>query len=910
MTSLVFDRTLNGRIWRFSNCEFDDLRMELKVGGREVRLEPKPLEVLQLLVSRAGEVITKAEILDTVWADEAVVEGVLTTNINKLREAIGDSEKKTIATLRGVGYKLVGSVQWENATSTVEAAPSLSQGCAVPGREQWRLIRRMDQNRAVGGVWLAEHTRTHEQRVFKFALDGMELRNLKREASLSRVLHQSPTHRPEFIRILEWNFEHRPFFLESEYGGPNLREWAEAQGGIAGVPMAMRLQVMASIARAVDAAHDLGVLHRDLKPDNILVSSNADGRIQVRVMDFGSGALLDTVQIRDLELSSAGLSPERKEELAGTLIYSAPELLAGNPCTAGSDVYALGILLYQIISGNLHAPLSSGWEAAVKDSLLREDIALAANGDPGMRLTSAGALAERIEQLERRRERQRAEEQARQRAEIAERKLHAERARRPWVAAAGAILCLGLLVAIGLYGRTVRERDRANQQTAIANAIDQFLAQDLLGRTDPVVAGKPDESLLGALKQAAPEIDRKFGSQPLIAAQLHSTLARALGRRDGTEGSVREYMAAADCYVRAEGELSQDAIVERLKAVIPLSRTSKPADLEQSRQIVTAQQALLGRIAHPKPEVAVHMAMARAFIAFFSSDMKEAVTQAQAAIDMGGQVPSFDEAARGNLKHILAAAYARMGENAKAEQLLKDVIEINTRLEGAQSSVVLQTKTTLAELLYHEGRNRESIAVANEVQPIFAKLFGESNQFSLELLAIRAASESSLEEWDAAIQDETAIHLLATKVDPLSGFSTVAYSDLALYLCQAGRTSQGIPVAQSAYEQTRKAFAQRRDFIDATAFALAYCEIGAGKANEAGPLLDKIDGAKVSEMEGDPAFLAILALAKAQVALSHGDREEASRQWGAAQKVFQTTPPNAFQRRWLESVKNSLDHRQ
>jgi DNA-binding winged helix-turn-helix (wHTH) protein/serine/threonine protein kinase len=908
MTALVSDRTLNGRIWRFSNCEFDDLRMELKVGGKEVRLEPKPLEVLQLLVSRAGEVIAKAEILDTVWEDEAVVEGVLTTNINKLREAIGDGEKKTIVTLRGVGYKLVGSVQWENATTTVEAAPSLNQGCAVPGREQWRLIRRMDQNRTSGGVWLAEHSRTHEQRVFKFALDGMELRNLKREASLSRVLHHTLAHRPEFIRILEWNFEHRPFFLESEYGGANLSEWAEAQGGISAVPMARRLQVLASIARAVEAAHDLGVLHRDLKPGNILVSQSADCRIHVRVVDFGSGALLDTVQVRDLELSSAGLSAERKEELAGTLMYSAPELLAGNPCTAGSDVYALGILLFQIVSGNLHTPLTSGWETAVPDSLLREDIALAANGDPAVRLNSARVLAERVEQLEVRRERRSAEEKARQRAEIAERKLDTERARRPWVAVAGAILCVGLLVATWLYIRAARERDRANQQTAIASAIDQFLAQDLLGRTDPVVAGKPDESLLGALKQAAPEIDRKFGSQPLVAAQLHSTLARALGRRDGTQGSVREYLAAADCYVRAEGELSQDAIVERLKAVIPLSRTSKSADLEQSRQIVAAQQALLVRIAHPKPEIAVYMAMARSFIAFFFSDMKEAATQAQTAIDKGAQVSSFDEAAKGNLKHILAAAYARMGENAKAEQLLREVIEINTRLEGAQSSVVLQTKTTLAELLYHEGRSRESIEVANEVQPIFAKVFGESNQFSLELLAIRAASESSLEEWDAAIQDETAIHLLATKVDPLSGFSTVAYSDLALYMCQAGRYSQGVVEAQSAYEQTRKAFAQRRDFIDATAFALAYCSIGSGRINEAAPLLNGIDGAKVAEMEGDPAFPALLALARAQVALAHGNREEAGRQWSAAQKVFQTTPPNTFQRRWLESVKSAVDH--
>jgi DNA-binding winged helix-turn-helix (wHTH) protein len=125
----------SGRIWRFSNCEFDDLRMELHAGTAEVKLEPKPLEVLHVLLSRAGEVITKQELLDAVWPDESVVEGVLTTNINKLREAIGDHGKKTIVTIRGIGYKLTGSVQWENATSRVEPVPAITEDRLFPAAD-------------------------------------------------------------------------------------------------------------------------------------------------------------------------------------------------------------------------------------------------------------------------------------------------------------------------------------------------------------------------------------------------------------------------------------------------------------------------------------------------------------------------------------------------------------------------------------------------------------------------------------------------------------------------------------------------------------------------------------------------------------------------------------------------------
>jgi hypothetical protein len=71
--------------------------MELRVAGKETRLEAKPLEMLQVLVSKAGEVITKNELLDAVWRGESVVEGVLTTNINKLRDAIGDSERRSFS---------------------------------------------------------------------------------------------------------------------------------------------------------------------------------------------------------------------------------------------------------------------------------------------------------------------------------------------------------------------------------------------------------------------------------------------------------------------------------------------------------------------------------------------------------------------------------------------------------------------------------------------------------------------------------------------------------------------------------------------------------------------------------------------------------------------------------------------
>ena len=108
--------------------------------------------------------------------------------------------------------------------------------------------------------------KTRELRVFKFSSGAVRLKGLKREVTVSRFLRESLGERPELVRVLEWNFATHPYFLESEYGGPNFAEWAESQGGLARIPLRVRLDLLADVARAVASAHAAGVLHKDLKP--------------------------------------------------------------------------------------------------------------------------------------------------------------------------------------------------------------------------------------------------------------------------------------------------------------------------------------------------------------------------------------------------------------------------------------------------------------------------------------------------------------------------------------------------------------------------------------------------------------------------------------------------------------------
>ncbi len=264
----------SGRLWRFADYEFDELGRVLRVKGHPVDLESKPLDILLQLLLHAGEVVTKEELLDSVWPDVIVVDGSLATAVSKLRKAMQDAmqddDHSVIVTVPRVGYRLAVPVYCKTVASAAVPDLGFKPGDVVPGREQWQLSRPMDISGS-SEVWLAENPKTHEERVFKFAADGVRLKGLKREITISRFLRESLGDRPEFVRILEWNFETRPFFLESEYAGPNLAEWAEAQGGLSNIPIDTRLRILTDIAQAVAAAHGIGVLHKDLKPANILI---------------------------------------------------------------------------------------------------------------------------------------------------------------------------------------------------------------------------------------------------------------------------------------------------------------------------------------------------------------------------------------------------------------------------------------------------------------------------------------------------------------------------------------------------------------------------------------------------------------------------------------------------------------
>ncbi len=357
-------------------------------------------------------------------------------------------------------------------------------GQTVPRRPTWRLEQRLGEG-GFGEVWLAVHE-SGEKRVFKFCFEASRLRALKREVTLFRLLKEALGHRDDIARVLDWSFDAAPYFLEAEHTeGGDLTAWAEEQGGLDEIPLATRVELVAQVADALAAAHSVGVLHKDVKPENVLITQDVNGHPRIRLTDFGVGALVDRSLLESQGLAAIGFTATLTEDAsnAGSRRYMAPELQEGKTATIQADLYSLGVMLYQVVVGDFSRALAPGWQRDVEDPLLAQDISSLVDGSPNERPTAAGPVAEQLRALDRRR----AELQA---AERTDRRRHSLRIA-GMVAAVLVLLLSALLVQSQLARRQAEHlQGRAEEAREQAEDLIGFMLGDLqeklqaIGRLD------------------------------------------------------------------------------------------------------------------------------------------------------------------------------------------------------------------------------------------------------------------------------------------------------------------------------------------------------------------------------------------------------------------------------------------
>lgn len=519
---------------------FSEARLELTRDGEPVELDRQSRLGLQVFLARAGEVVTREELLEQVWGTQYRSEGSVTNLIYMLRKVLGN---EAIATVHRVGYRFTPQVvRSAEAPSTQTLA--FKAGQSLPQRPHWQLASPL-----VGGqhpdVWLVEHVKTGERRVFKFAVDAAGLRRLKREVTLARLIHSDAANpRPGFVRILDWCFDDVPFHIEMAWEGEDLERFAE-RGGLAAYDRGRRLGAFIRLAEGVAAAHALGFIHKDLKPRNLLVKEEA-GEFSLAIGDFGSGALASPSVLDDMSITRLGLTDiGGTTASAGTPIWRAPELLGGASPTLQVDVYSLGVILFQLLTGDVRHPLTEGWVERIDDPLLVEDIAAAAHGSPERRLATATDLVKRLKSLDSRRDERKAQAAAAVEAANLRRAFEQSRARRPWQWAAASALAVGMVISLVLAWQRQNALDDAVKATKRSEIVQEILTKDLLGQIDPDANPTLGAALVSLFERARPQVLEKAADDPLLLGALHMQLARLYVLLSRPDLASRDIEAAA-----------------------------------------------------------------------------------------------------------------------------------------------------------------------------------------------------------------------------------------------------------------------------------------------------------------------------------------------------------------------------
>ena len=898
------------RRWHFADASFDEGSWSLNIAERHVPLEVKPAEILHELLLRAGEVVSKDELLDAIWPGVNVVESSLSVAISKLRRALGDEASQLIETVPRIGYRLAAPVTVETADAPLAPRFAFAAGEAVPGRPQWQLVEPLGSTGA-NDVWRARHEKTSETRVFKFADAPDRLHSLKREAAIARLLAASLGPEGPFVPLLEWNFGTLPYFLESRDGGASLLDWADERGGLSAISLERRMGVGRAIARALAQVHGAGILHKDLKPANILIEERrgADGvsAFRVRLADFGSGALLDETLL-DRHLITGVPFHEGDGVPSGTAAYRAPEVSEGGMPTMKSDVYALGILLFQLVAGDFRLDLSPGWERHLADPLLAADIAEASDGNPDCRLPSAALMSERLERLEERRA-------LAAEADAAERKMAALRgaeerriARRPWVFAAGVAAAVGLIVSTGAAFIAMQQRDEARAQKSIAEASYSFLADDLMARADPAVADAADETVGAALRGASRSIDARFRQAPRMAGRLHQAMGRALAARADHEGARAAFEAAERSYAQAGKSANGDAASAAFQRVLMEAGNASEGNVARAQAAMQAAVARWGEPAKLEGVEGFWAAEAAGQLAMVEDHVERGLLDFQRGAELADSHQTLlSQRDRFQARHRLVRALMRMDRPADALKIANVLIGEESRVLGPDHADTLEARTFVAQALMQQYRNEEAIAALSDLLPRVERVYGRAHPRTFQIIGSRMESLKNMERYAEARADGEWLWKEATaSLGPKSFYAIGSELDLARILCRAGDTEQGLGHAMDAWRNSVAGYGPAAALTGGVRHGVADCLLAAGRPKEALPWLRAIDRKAVGELVGNAQWGLHSELLEAEIAAATGRLAEGRRHFEAARPAFAELETDAYETRRIARVKSQL----
>lgn len=657
-----------------------------------------------------------------------------------------------------------------------------------------------------GVVWLAEQREPVRRRVaLKLIKLGMDTRQVVARFGQERQALALMDH-PNIARVLDAGAapSGRPYFVMELVEGVPLLEYCDLKR----LDVRVRLALFVDICRAIQHAHHKGVIHRDVKPSNVLVHV-VDGRPSPKVIDFG------VAKATTVEASSTALLTEQRQML-GTPAYMSPEQAEGNAdIDTRTDVYSLGVLLYELLTGttplDLRDLVSKGYSEMLR--CIRE----AESEPPSARVAQLGAAAA---ELAEKRGARADELSAQLRGEldwIVLRSIEKDRRRRydsaEELARDVERYLAGEAVSAAPPSRFYRlskfvRRNRVAAGAALAVALALTAGASGFAWQAHVAAGERDAALAAqraeALERARARAAAESEAQQRVAAERSAREAEAVGN------FLTTMFDAAN--VRSMGRTATvAAVLDDASAKIGEGLADTPEVEAKLRRVLGATYVSLGMPDEGEPHVLRSLELWREL----------------------GRENSLDSIR--TLAHLASVRSLRR-EYEQAEELLARVVEFTRAELGDDAPQTLSFRSDHANALTRVGRTQEAEA---ELRAVLAarRAAPESDHkqrhtvILLNSLAVLLHDQGRFEEAEALYREGLALARELLGDDDTD--TLTALTNLGSLLRSTGRIEQAEPILREGYAGIRRVYGDNHARTADVAVVLARFLDATGRHNEA-----------------------------------------------------------------------------